>query len=62
MYANWVLFVNLAEELTADIVCDNFVIGTLETYDKRKFDIQIYYITDNLNNCYITETELIGEV
>lgn len=53
--------VTLKEEPTTDKVCDDFLIGTLETIDSRLFDVQVYFIKDNLGNYYITETELLGE-
>ena len=52
-----------------EIVCDNYLIGTIGIIINDNgflkdftFDFQLYYIKDNLNNYYITETELLEEV
>ncbi len=56
--------VNLVEG-NGDIVCDNYLIGTVATIDDdidMQHDIQLFYIKDNLGQYYITEIELLDEV
>lgn len=61
---NGVYKVNLVEG-TGDIVCDNYLIGTIGIVIDNEvidYDFQVYYIKDNLGNYYITESELLEEV
>lgn len=45
-----------------DIVCDNYLIGSISVIDDKESiecDIQLYYIIDNLGQYYITQVELL---
>lgn len=56
--------IKLCEDDIGDRVCDNFLIGTISVSigrDTLDYDIQLYYIKDNLGQYYITETELLQE-
>ena len=49
-----------------EVICDNALIGSILVIDKGgrevQYDIQLFYIKDNLDNYYITETQVLGEV
>lgn len=57
---------DIVEDTDMEVVCDDALIGSIMVIDKGgrevQYDIQLYYIIDNLGNYYITETELLGEV
>ena len=51
-----------------NIVCDNYLIGTIGIVKndngfikKFYYEFQLYYIKDNLENYYITKSELLEE-
>lgn len=44
---------------SGDIVVDDYMIGYIDLGNEDYVDFQIYYIIDNLNQFYITETEII---
>lgn len=56
----------IVEDVNMEIVCDDALIGSIMVIDKGgrevQYDIQLFYIKDNLNNYYITETEVLEEV
>ena len=51
-------FVTL-ENGKGDIVVDNYMIGYIDLGNEEYIDFQVYYITDNLKQFYITETEIL---
>lgn len=54
---------HLVEDNTnKDHISDDILIGSVETVDNLQFDIQLFYIKDNYNNYYITETEVLEEI
>ena len=56
----------LVEDTDMEVVTDNALIGSIiiTTKDKEQYvyDIQLFYIKDNLGNYYITETILLEKV
>ncbi len=44
---------------SGDIVADDYMIGYIDLGNDDYVDFQIYYIIDNLNQFYITETKII---
>lgn len=57
--------VDLFEDKEMEISCDNALIGTIylqENDNEVQYDIQIWYIKDNLGQYYITEVECLGEL
>lgn len=58
--------IELVEDKDMEIVVDNALIGSILVIDKGgrevQYDIQLFYIKDNLDNYYITETQVLGEV
>lgn len=56
----------LVEDTDMEVVIDNALIGSIiiTTKDKEQYvyDIQLFYIKDNLGNYYITETILLEKV
>lgn len=56
--------IKLMEDDIGEKVCDDFLIGTIGVNigkDSLDYDIQLYYIKDNLGQYYITETEMLQE-
>ena len=56
--------IKLIEDDIGEKVCDDFLIGTIGISmgkDNLDYDIQLYYIKDNLGQYYITETEMLQE-
>lgn len=57
---------DIVEDSDMEIVCDNALIGSIMIIDKVgrevEYDIQLFYIKDNLENYYITGTEVLEEV
>lgn len=51
-------FVTL-ENGKGDIVVDNYMIGYIDLGNDDFVDFQVYYIKDNLQQYYITETEVL---
>jgi hypothetical protein len=63
MYTRWFFRGHLVEDNTnKDHISDDILIGSVETVDNLQFDIQLFYIKDNYNNYYITETEVLEEI
>ena len=56
----------LVEDKDMEIVLDNALIGSILVIDKGgrevQYDIQLFYIKDNLDNYYITETQVLEVV
>lgn len=56
----------VVEDTDMEVICDNALIGSILVIDKVgrevQYDIQLFYIKDNLDNYYITETQVLGEV
>lgn len=56
----------LVEDTDMEVVTDNALIGSIIITTKNKeqyvYDIQLFYIKDNLGNYYITETILLEKV
>ena len=56
----------VVEDTDMEIICDNALIGSILVIDKVgrevQYDIQLFYIKDNLGNYYITETILLEKV
>lgn len=56
----------VVEDTDMEVICDNALIGSILVIDKGgrevQYDIQLFYIKDNLDNYYITETQVLGEV
>lgn len=56
----------LVEDTDMEVVTDNALIGSIIIITKNKeqyvYDIQLFYIKDNLDNYYITETILLEKV
>lgn len=57
---------DLVEDKNMEIIVDNALIGSILIIDKGgrevEYDIQLFYIKDNLGNYYITETILLEKV
>ena len=51
-------FVTL-ENGNGDIIADDYMIGYIDLGNEEYIDFQVYYITDNLKQFYITETEIL---
>lgn len=51
-------FVTL-ENGDGDIIADDYMIGYIDLGNEEYIDFQVYYITDNLKQFYITETEIL---
>lgn len=61
---NGVYKINLVEG-EGDIICDNYLIGQIGVVNEdnsMEYDIQLFYIKDNLEQYYITEFTLLEEV
>lgn len=57
---------DIVEDTDMEVICDNALIGSILVIDKGgrevQYDIQLYYIKDNLGNYYITETQVLEEI
>lgn len=56
--------VNLVKDEVDIVVGDYILIGQVGVVDteNREYDIEVYYIKDNQDNFYITETQVLWEL